>query len=357
MTADLKPYLLNGVTTFQFMTETSVGTLLNEDAMTAAETEVPTAFDTVPILYVTLQQAYVSSSHSPSRSVPTPVQTPQSVSSHLSESAPVTSSTVSAVADSLSSSFTSTVSTGPTASSSIPTHISDNDEIDIGAFYAELGLDEPLATSQSPRIGGRTGKPELRSQMQTGLSMLKGRLAAIRSAAAAELAEAPDIRDAIENLVAKYIKGAEIYLRNLRAESRKNDKKTPLWERVVEKVGVKFSERLGVVEAVVNTWYSAILDQELREVYAVTAKVREVAEKAQVDLGLNYAWLDEVTYSDWQRYHFLIDVSEKFTEEANLIQNGTHENLIMDNLIVPIFEDLELEVQDVVIGFLTNTTA
>lgn len=107
---------------------------------------------------------------------------------------------------------------------------------------------------------------ELRSQMQTGLSTLKGRLVAIRSAAAAELAEAPDIRDAIENLVAKYIKGAEIYLRNLRAESRKNDEKTPLWERVVEKVGVKFSERLGVVEAVVNTWYSAILDQELREV-------------------------------------------------------------------------------------------
>jgi hypothetical protein len=39
----------------------------------------------------------------------------------------------------------------------------------------------------------------------------------------------------------------------------------------------------------------------------VAAQVREVAEKAQVDLGLDYAWLDEVTYSDWQRYHSLID--------------------------------------------------
>lgn len=39
----------------------------------------------------------------------------------------------------------------------------------------------------------------------------------------------------------------------------------------------------------------------------MTAEVREVAEKAQVDLGLDYAWLDEVTYSDWQRYHSLID--------------------------------------------------
>lgn len=39
----------------------------------------------------------------------------------------------------------------------------------------------------------------------------------------------------------------------------------------------------------------------------MAAEVREVAEKAQVDLGLDYAWLDEVTYSDWQRYHSLID--------------------------------------------------
>ncbi|KAG2142821.1 uncharacterized protein EDB93DRAFT_1156509 [Suillus bovinus] len=371
------------------VTETDVGALSNEDAMTAAETEIPAAFDDVPIAHITSQQASASSSHSPSSSVPTPVQPSQSVSSLLSESAPVTSSTVSVVVDGVSSSITSEAPTGSAASSSVLTHISDDDEIDIIAFYAELGLDEPLATSQSHEqiplnppeseeeraerlrlkaeetarkradIEARHFKweTELRSQVETSSSTLKDRLGAIRSAAAAELAEAPDIRDAIENLVAdaeKYIKGAEIYLRNLRAEIRKNEEKMPLWERVVEKVGMKFSERLGVVEAVVNTWYGAILDQELHEVYAVTAKVREVAEKAQVDLGLDYAWLDEVTYSDWQRYHSLIDASDKFAQEAHLIQNGTHENLIMDNPIIPIFKDLESEVQDVVIGFETR---
>lgn len=354
--------------------------------MTAAETEVPTTFDAVPIAYLTSQPASASSSHFPSNSVPTPVQPPQSVSSVLSASASATSSIVSAVADGLSSSITSAA---PAASSSVPAHIGDKDEIDIGAFYAELGLDEPLITPQSHEqapvnppeseeeraerlrlkaeetarkradIEARHSKweTELRSQMETGLSTLKNRLRVIRGAAATELTEAPDIRDAIESLVAdaeKYIKGAGIYLRNLKAENRKNDEKMPLWERVIEKVGVKFSERLGVVEAVVNTWYGAILDQELREVYAVTAEVREVAEKAQVDLGLDYAWLDEVTYSDWQRYHSLIDASEKFAQEANSIQNSTHDNLIMDNPIIPIFEDLESEVQDVVIGFETR---
>ncbi|KAG2346832.1 hypothetical protein BDR05DRAFT_959001 [Suillus weaverae] len=370
-------------------TEASVGTLLNEDAMTVLETEVPAAFDAVPIAFFTSQPASASSSHSPSNSVPTLVPTTQSASFVLSESAPATSSIVSAVVDGLSSSITSPAPTTSAASSSVPAHISDNDEIDISAFYAELGLDEPLTTSQPYEqvplnppeseeerterlrlkaeetarkradIEARHSKweAELQSQMETSSSMLKGRLGAIRSAAAAELAKDPEIRDAIETLVAdaeKYIKGAEIYLRNLKAESRKNDEKMPLWERVVKKVGTKFSERLGVVEAVVSTWYGVILDQELREVYAVTVEVREIAEKAQVDLGLDYAWLDEVTYSDWQRYHSLIDSSEKFAQEANSIQNGTHENLIMDNPITPILEDLESEVQDVVIGFETR---
>lgn len=365
-------------------TGTSVGILPNEDAMIAAETEVPAAFDAVPS-----QPASASSSHSPSNSVPTPVQTPQSASPVLSESAPAASSIVSAVADDLSSSTASAAPAGSTASSSVPAHISDDDEIDISAFYAELGLDEPLTATQSHEqvplnppeseeerderlrlkaeetarkradIEARHSKweTELRSQMENGLSTLKGKLEAIRSAAAPELVEAPEIRAAVESLVAdaeKYIKGAEVYLRNLKAESRKNDEKMPLWERVVEKVSVKFSERLGIVEAVVNTWYGVILDQELREVYAVTAEVREIAEKAQVDLGLDYAWLDEVTYSDWQRYHSLIDASEKFTEEANSIQNGTHDHLTVDNPIIPIFEDLESEVQDVVIGFETR---
>lgn len=42
------------------------------------------------------------------------------------------------------------------------------------------------------------------------------------------------------------------------------------------------------------------------QVATVTAEVREVAEKGQLDLGLDYAWLEDVTYDDWQRYHALI---------------------------------------------------
>lgn len=47
------------------------------------------------------------------------------------------------------------------------------------------------------------------------------------------------------------------------------------------------------------------------QVKKLAESVRDVADRAQADLGLDYAWLDDVTYQDWQRYHDL--VRSKFT--------------------------------------------
>lgn len=33
--------------------------------------------------------------------------------------------------------------------------------------------------------------------------------------------------------------------------------------------------------------------------------MKDIADRAQADIGLDYAWLDDVTYDDWQRYHDL----------------------------------------------------
>ena len=35
--------------------------------------------------------------------------------------------------------------------------------------------------------------------------------------------------------------------------------------------------------------------------------VRLTAENGQADIGLDYAWLEDVTYEDWRRYHALMD--------------------------------------------------
>ena len=42
------------------------------------------------------------------------------------------------------------------------------------------------------------------------------------------------------------------------------------------------------------------------QVVEAAAEVKLLADKAQADIGLDYAWLDDVTYDDWQKYHDLM---------------------------------------------------
>ncbi|KAH7885768.1 hypothetical protein F5I97DRAFT_1829736 [Phlebopus sp. FC_14] len=297
-------------------------------------------------------------------------------------------------AQTLESAFSVIIETASAAAPDTPatssTAGSFTDEIDIEAFYAELGINEPLINSSGTEqyvpsqpteteedkaerlrlkaeetarkradIEARHAKweAELQAQMERSTTQLQSHLQVIREAAAADLASSIEVRASIEDLVTeaeKYIRGAEIYLRNLKGENRKSDEKFPLWDRVVQKVGDKFNEHLLVTDGVINAWYGLVLDQELQEVASVSAAVRDVAEKGQVDLGLDYAWLEDVTYADWQRYHALIGTSENYAHEAASIQNSTHPTASVANPLIPILDDLELEVQDVVIGFETR---
>lgn len=179
-----------------------------------------------------------------------------------------------------------------------------DDEIDFDAFYAELGLDEPLGTPGGSEYNSSPPSPpaeteeeqaerlrlkaeetarkradiearqakweaELRAQMERSISQLQTRLGDLRAAAAAELASSADVRGSIEELdseAEKYLKGAEIYLKNLKGESRRSDEKLALWDRVADRVNDKFSERLLATEGVVNGWYRIVLDKELQEV-------------------------------------------------------------------------------------------
>lgn len=194
----------------------------------------------------------------------------------------------------------------PAASATVPPASSRaDDDIDFDAFYAELGLDEPLGNpgdsekynagppsppveteeeraerlrlkaEESARkradIEARQTKweAELQAQMEQGTSQLHNRLGNLRTAAAAELTSSAEVRSSIEELVneaEKYLKGAEIYLKNLKGENRRSDEKLVLWDRVAERVNDKFSDRLLATEGVINDWYRIVLDKELQEV-------------------------------------------------------------------------------------------
>ena len=56
------------------------------------------------------------------------------------------------------------------------------------------------------------------------------------------------------------------------------------------------------------------------QVARLAAEVRDIVDRGQADIGLDYAYLDDVTYLDWQRYHDL-ERSKSDTPFSNLNAN------------------------------------
>ena len=128
-----------------------------------------------------------------------------------------------------------------------------------------------------------------------------------RKTAAKMLKKDSSVQRAIDEFAAdgeRYLKGVESYLKNL-VKEKKQDKGT-LWERVIQKVEDKFEKKLDGVDRKVGDWYNELAANERELVDKTTATVAEFAQKAQVDLGLDYSWLDDVTVEDWVRYHDLM---------------------------------------------------
>ncbi|KAG6820431.1 hypothetical protein H0H93_000678 [Arthromyces matolae] len=119
--------------------------------------------------------------------------------------------------------------------------------------------------------------------------------------------------------------------------------------KVVEKVELRMSVKVNDVQKEVHEWFVAVLQRETQEIDAVSEKVKALADRAQGDLGLDYAWLDDVTYYDWQKYHDLMRTSENFTTQAQRIQSQVEPE--GSNEVVDALNELEQEVNDVVEGF------
>lgn len=172
---------------------------------------------------------------------------------------------------------------------------------------------------------------ELAALVREKKKSLRKALVAIRKPAAAELENSKEIREGVASLLAeadKYMKGAEAYLKTLKKEKKEAKIKVALWDKVVEKVDKKFQDRLKETEDIVNGWYLQVLSQEMAEVCLFVCpmfvavrlnysffsaqvniasdEVKELADKAQVSVGMDWTWLDDVTAADWQRYHDLI---------------------------------------------------
>ncbi|GJE91262.1 hypothetical protein PsYK624_074110 [Phanerochaete sordida] len=313
--------------------------------------------------------------------------------SHASASIASVAPEALSTASSVIYSGTETVASSAAAVVSTPAPAVEEDDLDLAQLFEDLGLEGDFLESSSATsdaadaapaveteseeekaeklrlrkeetakkradITGRHAKWEAQLDERIALNRkaLRQALVALRKAATAELKENEEIRKEVEDLVEeaeKYLRGAEKYLGNLRRESRAVDEKKTIWERVVEKVDKKFEERLMQAETVVNGWYLRVVEKELAEVRRLADEVKDIADRAQADIGLDYAWLDDVTFEDWQRYHSLERRGEEFLQHAASVQNGSHPSPPINPVLAAI-EDLQNEVQDVVVGFETR---
>jgi len=96
------------------------------------------------------------------------------------------------------------------------------------------------------------------------------------------------------------------------------------WDGVSAKVDERFGTLVRNVQGEIHEWYQKKKAQEVEAVstYGTLVKqaclsscfqaleaaqpVKKLAEDAQSDLSMDYAWLEDVTYQDWQTYHDLM---------------------------------------------------
>ncbi|KAG6861266.1 hypothetical protein C0995_002074 [Termitomyces sp. Mi166 len=206
---------------------------------------------------------------------------------------------------------------------------------------------------------------ELDALVREKMHAVRAFLTDSRGAAVAHLAQwGPNQKGVIaevESEAGRLFKGLEGYLKGVEEKvarmkkagtkqgKEQRDKDKEMWNKVVEKVEIRMAERVRDIHKEVHDWFVDVHAREIQEINAVSGEVKALADQAQADLGLDYAWLDDVTYYDWQKYHDLMRTSENFTSQAQKIQaqiepEGTNE-------LIDALNNLELEVNEVVEGF------
>ncbi|KAF8586375.1 hypothetical protein K439DRAFT_963117 [Ramaria rubella] len=156
--------------------------------------------------------------------------------------------------------------------------------------------------------------------------------------------------DSLVHEAEKSLKSLKAYSRKLAGENKTDEEKIKIWQNAVSKVDKKFGERVDAAADGVRQWWGAHVDKELKEIEAISEEILELAYKAQTDVAMDYSWLADVSWEDWQRYHKLVDKAKEFGEIYRMMQNGTLANA-PPNPVSDIMEALQEEVDDLILGF------
>ncbi|KAF9266816.1 hypothetical protein L218DRAFT_955925 [Marasmius fiardii PR-910] len=124
----------------------------------------------------------------------------------------------------------------------------------------------------------------------------------------------------------RLLSGVEGWVKREKATPPSGDEKTrkaksDKLDQLIKKVKERFDEKVSEMQGRVHQWYVGVRDVESQECLQVAKQIRTLADEAQSDLGMDYAWLENVNYHDWQRYHDLIRVYEYFDKLVRHMQN------------------------------------
>ncbi|KAH6916257.1 hypothetical protein BKA70DRAFT_1395870 [Coprinopsis sp. MPI-PUGE-AT-0042] len=103
----------------------------------------------------------------------------------------------------------------------------------------------------------------------------------------------------------RFICGLETDLGSLEYRKSGNERNRTASLTVEEKFGKLTTD----VQGDVHKWYAGISTRENEVINEAAEAIRRLAEQAQADIAMDYAWLDDVSTKDWANYHELMTIT------------------------------------------------
>ncbi|KAJ7498009.1 hypothetical protein B0H11DRAFT_1715422 [Mycena galericulata] len=284
----------------------------------------------------------------------------------------------------------------------VPVHVPEEEEEEeddgMNDFLADIGLNEPVVEDNyeeeeqlTPAERHALERQQAEEQAEAKLRQtaekradLEGRMAAsnealgamvkeknkqlrkalvgLRKAAVAKMDDPQTViggqLPGLEKEADKLFKGLEGYVKK-EAKSNKvgdNSERMDRWITVVGKVEEKLQEKVASVQNAIQQYHVDLKASEVNEGMAIIQQVKDACSQAQADVGLELSWLHDVTYHDWNKYHDLARIGEKFQKDASEIQAGTHAHPPVDPFI-PRLQKMQDDFTSLVDGFVTRLNA
>ncbi|KIO15599.1 hypothetical protein M407DRAFT_34811, partial [Tulasnella calospora MUT 4182] len=163
-----------------------------------------------------------------------------------------------------------------------------------------LRLKQLETAEKRAEIVGRHEKWEsqVRDLADKHVAGLAGILHNLRAESIAALDEAKH-PETMQKDADKALKNTEAFIKKLVSDPGSDEQKIVLLDNVVSKVKKRFEDGAGVLSTNIVTWWEGVRRVESEEIEKLVNEVRDLGATAQADLGLDYAWLDDVTVNDW----------------------------------------------------------